>query len=419
MREFEHDPAIQFWADLAKSYDYDWKRLFKGTGLIPPVSGGAGPGPTGYNETADILIRTVDGVELNVLYDEIVATLRLLNRTRAPLIEWLTFPVQEPFEQIMPHVQEDFEEADEFGQPVGIRLGAPWNMGYDLRYFDLGIRYTFRFLGRAPSGQIRALNNTALDADQRLILKTVLTQIFSNVTRTATLEATGTVVSVYPFYNGDVTTLPVVPPSWKSYTHLNTHTHYLASGGATVVSGDLDDMFDHIYHHGYIQNGSEVFLIAPRTVCKTIRTFRVASGDAYDFFPVVTDPGARFMGAMVGSLPGAVNPLAGFPGHIGDYGPIHVIEEDLVPAGYMVMWVAGGPRDQGNPVGLREHENEALRGLKLIPTFERYPLRESFYHHALGSGTRYPGKGVVMKITTGSYDVPDLTTTLAAGPGGR
>jgi hypothetical protein len=407
------------WAELLRDYG-SAEAVRKHTGLLLPISGGAGPGPEGYNETADLLTRTVDGVPLDDLYNEVIETLRLLNATRAPLINWLTFPVTVPFEQIMPHVQEDFEEADEFGQPVGIRLGRPWSMGYDMRYFDLGIRYTFRFLGRAPASEIRALNNTALDADQRLMLKTVLTQIFTNVTRQATLEDTGTVVSVYPFYNGDVAALPVAPPAWKSYTHLTTHTHYLPSGGAAVVSGDLDDMFDHIYHHGYIQTGSKVFLIASRALCKTIRTFRVATSDSYDFFPVVSDAGARMFGTLIGQLPGTVaTGLEGFPGHIGDYGPIHVIEEDLVPAGYMVMWVSGGPKDQGNPVGIREHENPPLRGLKLIPQFERYPLREAFYHHALGSGTRYPGKGVVMKIGTGAYTAPDLTTTLAAGPGGR
>jgi hypothetical protein len=250
-----------------------------------------------------------------------------------------------------------------------------------------------------------------------------LTQVFTNQTRVATLEDTGTVVNVYPFYNGDQTVLPVAPPSWKSYAHTNTHTHYLVSGGATVTFGDLDEMYDHIYHHGYIGRGSQVFLIASRTVCKTIRTFRVATGATYDFLPVTGSVGSVFYGQLVGQLPGTVNPLAGFPGHIGDYGDIHIIEEDLVPQSpnnYMVMWVSGGPQDDGNPIGLREHDNAALRGLKLIPQFERYPLRESFYHHALGSGTRYPGKGVVMQIkASGSYEIPDLTATLAAGPGGR
>lgn len=414
-----HNELNLFWKGLIDEYGTPLG-VYKHTGLLVPISGGAETGPEGYNETADILTRTVDGVPLDDLYQEIIATLALLNSTRQPLIEWLTFPVTEPFEQVMPHVQEDFEEADEFGQPKGIRLGTPWNMGFDMRYFDLGIRYTFRFLGRAPAAQIRALNNTALDADQRLVLRTVLTQLFTNQTRSATIEDTGTVVNVYPFYNGDQTTLPAVPPSWKSYTHTTSHTHYLASGASTVDSGDLDDMFDHIYHHGYIGRDSELFLVAPRAVCRTIRTFRVADGDQYDFFPVVGSVEARMFGTLIGQLPGAANgALAGFPGHIGDYGPIHIIEEDLIPAGYMMLFVSGGPKSPGNPVGIREHENAPLRGLKLIPQFERYPLRESFYHHALGSGTRLPGAGVVMKITSGSYSVPDLTTTLAAGPGGR
>jgi hypothetical protein len=375
------------------------------------------PGPLGYNETADILTRTIDGVPLEDLYNEIISTLGLLNSQRAPLIEWLTFPVAAPFEEVMPIVQEDFEEADEFGQPKGIRLGKPWNMGYDLKYFDLGIRYTFRFLGRATANQIRALNNTALDADQRLLMKTILDQLFTNANKSATLEVSGTVVTVYPFYNGDITTLPAVPPDWKSYSFANTHTHYLPSGGATVVSGDLDDMYEHIYHHGYTQ-GATCFLLVNREQAKTIRKFRVVSGDSYDFIPAAGSPDANFYGTFVGNFPNTpVGALSGFPGFIGSYGYINVIEEDYIPAKYMVLLASGGRFAERNPIGMREHENAALRGLKLIPMFERYPLRESFYHHALGTGIRHPGAGVVMKVTTGSYDVP--TISAIGGPGGR
>jgi len=374
-------------------------------------------GPQGYNETADILTQTVDGVPLETLYEEIVQSLNLLNSQRSPLIQWLTWPVAEAFEQVMPIVQEDFEEADEFGQPRGIRLGAPWNMGYDLKYFDLGIRYTFRFLGRATAAQIRALNNTALDADQRLLMKTVLDQLFTNQTKSATLEATGTVVSVYPFYNGDQTALPAAPPAFKSYTHTTSHTHYLASGAATIVSGDLDDMYDHIYHHGYSQ-GAEIFLLCNRAQAKTIRTFRVATSDMYDFIPAVGDAAATFFGTMVGVFPGSPGGAPDvFPGFIGKYGPINIIEEDYIPTGYLFMFTSGGKFNDRNPIGIREHENAALRGLKLIPQFERYPLRESFYHHALGSGVRHGGAGVVMQITAGSYTVP--TITALGGPGGR
>lgn len=402
---------------LAASFGNDPMRLWKETGILLPIAGGAGP--LGYNSTDDLLLETVDGVPLSDLYEEIIASTNLLNAQRAPLIERLSFPVNDPFEEIMPIISEEFEEADEFGQPKGIRLGTPWNMGFDLKYMDLGIRYTFRFLGRATAAQIRALNNSALEADQRLVLKTVLERIFRNVTDTATLEGSGRVVSVYPFFNGDVTTLPAVPPAWKSHTHTNTHTHYLVSGGASLVSGDIDDAFDHIYHHGYTQGGATVYVLMNRQEVKIARTWRVADGDAYDFLPAATDAAANFLGTLVGRLPSASPGPAPdtFPGVAGTYGEVTIVEEDYIPAGYFLMVASGGAFAERNPVGIREHENAALRGLKLIPQFERYPLRESFYHHAIGSGVRHQAAGVVMQVkASGSYEIPTLTLT---GQGGR
>lgn len=375
----------------------------------------------GYNETADLLLRTVDGEDINSLWAEFQSTLRLFNEQRDPLLNLLTFTVDRAFEEVMPILTEDFEEADEFAQPKGIRLGRPWNMGFPLKYYDLGIRYTFRFLGRAPAQQIRALNNTALDADRRLLYNTIMARVFNNQTVAATLEDTGTAVNTYGFFNGDITTLPAVPPTWKAFTHANTHTHYVTSGAGTVVSGDLDDMWEHIYHHGYTQGGAKVLLLVPRAVAAVIRTFRVATGAVYDFIPSTTRDGVpvRFIldGQIVGGQPGDSTGFDGFPGFIGTYGPINVIEEDMIPAGYMFMFATGGRFAERNPIGLREHENSALRGLKLIPQFERYPLRESFYHHALGAGVRHMAAGVVMQVTaSATYVVPTL---VQGGPGGR
>lgn len=399
---------------LLAAFGGDAMKLYKSTGILLPIAGGA----KGYNSTDDMLLKTVDGVPLEQLYEEIIASVNLLNSQRSPLIEALSFPVTDPFEEVMPIIAEDFEEADEFGQPKGIRLGTPWNMGYDLRYMDLGIRYTFRFLGRAPAAQIRALNNSALEADQRLVLQTILTRIFDNTTASATLEGSGRAVNVYPFFNGDSTALPAAPPAWKSHTHTTSHTHYLASGGSTFVSGDLDDAYEHIHHHGYTQGGAEIYALMNRQEVKIARTFRVADGDPYDFLPSVGDAAANFLGTLVGRLPNAAPPAAPnvFPGFVGTVGPISIIEEDYIPAGYFLLFASGGKFGDRNPVGVREHENAALRGLKLIPSFERYPLREAFYHHAIGAGVRHPAAGVVTKITASSYTIPTLSLN---GQGGR
>ena len=389
-------------------------QMFKETGILLPMAGGA----KGYNETADLLTRTVDGVDQNRLWDEFNATIRILNEQRSPLVQRFTFPVTEPFEEVMPIVTEEFEEADEFAQPKGIRLGRPWNMGYPLKYYDLAQRFTFRFLGRVPASQLRAINNTALEADQWLIYKTIFERVFDNRTFQATLEDTSTVVNTYPFFNGDQTALPAAPPTWKTYSHLTTHTHYLASGGATVNSGDLDEMWTHIYHHGYTQGGADVICLVNREQAATIRTFRVATGAQYDFIP--RSDGIPFIlnGTIIeGGRPTDNTGINTFPGFIGVYGPVSIVEEDLIPAKYMVMFASGGRFAERNPIGLREHPNAALRGLKLIPQFERYPLRESFYHHALGAGVRHQAAGVVMFVDAGStYVRPSLAR---GGPGGR
>jgi len=402
---------------LLRNFEGDAWRLYRETGIVLPIMGGAGPGPTGYNESADILVRTVDGTSFADLYNEIIDSLDLVNSQRSPLIERLVFPVTDPYEQVMPITEHDFEEADEYGQPVGIRLGVPWALGFDLRYYDLGTRYTFRFLGRARANQIRAINDTAIEADRRLVANKILTQLFTVSNRSAVLEDTGTPVTVYPLYNGSTTALPVAPPTWKTFSHTNTHEHHLASGASSVDPGDLDAMWDHIYHHGYTQ-GAEVFLLVNKQEAQLIKQFRVGTASAqYDFIPKIGSPDAVFRGFLTGSLPGIpAGGLDTFPGFIGTYGPVNVIQEDYVPAGWMVMFASGGKYALQNLIGLREHENEGLRGLKLIPQFERYPLRESFYHHALGAGVRIPGAGVVMKITASSYTEP---TVSVSGPGGR
>jgi hypothetical protein len=96
------------------------------------------------------------------------------------------------------------------------------------------------------------------------------------------------------------------------------------------------------------------------------------------------------------------------PGEIGTYGPFHVVEEGLIPAGYAVAIASGGPDNLGNPVGFREHSNAAYRGLKLIPgQVSDYPLIGSFYRRGFGTGIRHRGALAIMQVkASGNYAVP-------------
>ena len=96
------------------------------------------------------------------------------------------------------------------------------------------------------------------------------------------------------------------------------------------------------------------------------------------------------------------------PGEIGTYGPFHVVEEDWIPAHYMLAFVTGGEKNLGNLVGIREHEQTSLRGLQLVKGRDNdYPLTDAFYRHGLGAAVRHRGAGVVMQVkAAGNYDIP-------------
>jgi len=356
----------------------------------------------GVNERADVVIQTADGADINSMWREFLRVIALHNRERDPLVNLLTYNVNQIVEQVRYPVDEDFEEATEFGEPKGIRLGPAFNLGFDFRWWDLAIRYTWLFLIESTRAQVEALTGQALEADNRLVFTRVLKQVFNSTTKVATIN--NQPVNVFPFYNGDTT----VPPKYKNTTHTSGHNHYIVSGAATVDPGDLQEMEDHLYHHGYTLNrGNRLILLVNRQEGATIRTFKVnVAGAKYDFIPSAGFGGGVIiqLGQIVARPSTDVNGLVS----IGTYGPFNVVEEDYIPAGYMLAFATGGENNATNPVGLREHDQASARGLRLIKGADPdYPLTDSFYQHGLGTGVRHRGAGVVFQIkASGVYDIP-------------
>lgn len=352
----------------------------------------------GTNQAADIITQTVDGADINAMWREFQATIQMWNRDRQPLLNLLSYKVSNSVERVMYPTQDDFEEASEFGVPKGIRLGTPFYMGFPFKWWDLAIRYTWMFLADATQAQVEALNNQALDADSRLLFTRVLRALFNNVNETATVD--GQPYNVYRLYNND----GMVPPSYKNYTFAGSHTHYLTSGAATMDAGDLDDLEDHLYHHGYnVGNGYKLVILVNRQEGKIIRKLTVATGASYDFIPNDNVGGGVILrtGTIVG------NPSGSLPGQIGTYGPWSVVEEDYLPAGYVIAFATGGEMNLGNLIGIREHENTGLQGLKLVKgATPDYPLVDSYYRHGFGAGIRHRGAGAVMQMTAGAYTIP-------------
>lgn len=363
----------------------------------------------GFNERADAVIAAADGTDLNDFWDEVQKTVRMRNEQRGRIVDLLTYKVTDLAEQVTLPGAADFEKSSEYGLPKGIRTGINrfWR-GYDFDFYDLAVRYTWMFIADADLKQLRQLNNTALEADNRLVFNRVMRTLFNSLNGSGITDD-NLPVTVYKFYNGD----GEVPPPYRTYTHVGTHNHYLTTQGlvtsATLTPAGVEAMNTHLDHHGYTyQLGYKKVLWCNKQEADIIRPWRVATGATYDFVPDAAGYGGGVYVDNTKTLVAA--PQGRVPGQIGTYGPWHVVEEDYIPAGYLAGIVTGGPDNISNPIGLREHKNSSYRGLKVIPGDKNgYPLIESYYQRGLGTGIRHRGAGIVVQVTgNASYTIPAI-----------
>lgn len=363
----------------------------------------------GYGTEGDIVYTTSDGVDINQLWDEAQAALSVWNAGRSKLVSLLTFPVVNETESVPQVGEARFERSTEFGEPEGERLKIGYfQLGYDFDDYDRATRFTWKYLRDADARQVRAVNNALLQADEVTVFKNVMAAVFDNRNRVADIRNRN--YNVYPLYNADTT----VPPKYRGTTFTGAHSHYMVSGGALIDSGDLEDAYENIAEHGYtIEAGTQIVCLLNRNQLREIRKFRMGVENnngavaEYDFIPSRNQP-AQFLDSptgLLGSLPPDTwNGLRVY----GSYGDILLIEEPFIPADYFVMYGTGGAGNLQNLVGLREHKNAIYRGLKIMAGNDQgYPLVESYYTRAFGTGVRQRAGAVVMQIkATGTYDIP-------------
>lgn len=363
----------------------------------------------GYATEGDLKYVTLDGVDVNALWAEFQEVTNMYNEQRTRLVNLLTFPVTNPVETV-PQVGEiSFDEASEFGVPTSGRVDVDYfQLGFDFRDFDKRSTFTWKFLRDTDARHVQALHQSYLDADNRLIFRKVMEAIFDNRNRVADIR--NRPYNVYPMYNGDGT----VPPPYKGTTFDGSHSHYLVTNGTVVDSQDIEGAYDHIAEHGFgIETGARFVLLANKDVIKEIKKFRQGQTNnnsavaSYDFIPAPNQPAVIVPNAegLLGSLPPSEwNGLR----VTGSYGDILLIEESFIPTGYFLMFASGGSANMQNLVGLREHANPQYRGLRLLPgNQQNYPLVESIYSRAFGTGVRQRAGAVIAQIkASGTYDIP-------------
>lgn len=377
---------------------------------VGPIFGGTQPvRQEGMLTQGDLVTVTADGIDLNALWNTFSESTAIYNEAMDALIGLLTYPVTTPIEPVVQIGEVTFEEATEIGVARGAGLPIDvFQMGYDLRHYDKRNAFTWMFLADADARQVEAIHEAVLWADKRLVFRKVMESLFDNRTRRANIR--NQAYSVYPLYNAD----GVAPPRFKSNTFDSTHSHYQISHNSVVDSSDLEDLMLLISEHGYsAQAGTSFLLLANKAETDAIRTFRrgvVNNNGAtagYDFIPSATQPAMILPNAegLLGSQPAST---FGGLAVIGSYGFWNIVEEDYIPAGYLLGVGYGGRFNLGNPVGLRQHANPAMQGLRIIAgNNQRYPLVDGFYARSFGTGVRQRGGAAIMQIkASGNYDIP-------------
>lgn len=377
---------------------------FRSLGFLPGVAGGR----QGFHQQADIVTQTADGRDLNEIWDDFMALLNSVNESRQAIIRFLTFPVIQPSELVAQQGSGvDFEDASEYGEPVGRRVAPSYfNLGYTFKWYDLAARYTWQYLADAPAYQVESVANAAVEAYWRKLMFETLKTVFNAGNLSTTINQQ--TVPVYKFYNNDGT----VPPSYKNNTFLSTHQHYRTTGAATLNAGDLDEMLADFASHGYtLENGYRTVIMVNTAQGDVIRGFRsTANGGTgkYDFIPAQGQPGViiNTTQQLVGQ--GQVSPVLEGLTVIGTYGVAFIVQDDWMPTTHVFGFTTGGSESLSNPVGFREHAQQGLRGLRLVKgRTPDYPLIDSFWTVGFGTGIRHRGAGMVMEVTANaSYTAP-------------
>lgn len=373
--------------------------------------------PQGFQSHGDVITQTADGRDLNALWADYQAAIEQFNSDRADLIDFLTFDVTQPVEEVqVPGAGADFEEATEFGVPKSIRPNLQhFPVAYPFKWYDLATRYTWQFLSDATAAQVDANQNAALEADSRLVFNNVMKRIFDNTNDIGGAKFAGNpnVYNVFTFYNGDGLRQP---PPYQSNTFTTDHTHYITTGGTSagsefgLTAEDLDILIGLVTEHGYRRLlGYRIVVMINSQEEATIRQFRMRTatntgatfGD-WDFIPAQGSLANPILlqsnTVLLGQQP--ANSLGNLE-VIGSYGDALIVRNDYIPPGYLFCFATGGRANLTNPVGMRQHTNPALQGMRLVkgPNPD-YPLIDAYYVRGFGVGIRQFGAGAVLQVVT-------------------
>lgn len=362
----------------------------------------------GYNTEGDVLVNTTaDGVDLNVIWDEVAQVIRSWNAERSALTSLLTFSTTNTADAIPQSRSSDsFEEASEYGEPEALRPPSNYHlMGYTFKDFDKASRWTWKYLRDSTAEQVRAVANYALEADNKLVTGSILERLFD-----PTQGANEWSHPAYSIFNGD----NMKPPAYLGKEFDAGHQHFLVSGADVIDSGDLELACKRVTEHGFSSEpNSRLLALMNPAQAEVVSTFKAGVENAtdivakHDYIPSAGAPAYLTAETIIGQVaPESFNGLK----VQGSYGPVWIVQSDFIPENYFTVVATYGPNSPDNVIGFREHVQRQYQGLRTIPGVQPgYPIQDAFFQRSFGVGVRRRGQACVTQIkASGTYDVPAI-----------
>ena len=163
-------------------------------------------------------------------------------------------------------------------------------LGYKFDHYDLRSSFTWQYLSRATADEVRAVMNSIIASDLKLINGLTLRRLFDN-----RVEHNRESFACRGLWTGDDNQQP--PPFLGTQFPSNT-SHYLASQATVIDSGDVEDLTALVRSKGYgLQGKSRLLLLCNAQESKAVQTWRNGqpsrSGGPTandDFVPATTAP---------------------------------------------------------------------------------------------------------------------------------
>lgn len=207
----------------------------------------------------DVLVNELnDGVGLDDIWDEITDALTEYNKQKSALAGLLSFKTTNVAD-VVPQSAEVplFEEATEFGAPVGIADPSYLSLGFSFKDFDIASRMSWRYLREADSEQVVNRVARILAGDNQLVNGSIVQRLLDPAVRVNDWGHT-----VYGLYNGDMQ-----PPDYLGRKLTADHKHYLTTLGTSLDSIHVEAGISHVKEHGYgAQSGRFLLLMHPDDV---------------------------------------------------------------------------------------------------------------------------------------------------------